>query len=571
MHLGIDFGTSYTKLGYWSEHGFVNLAGAGNHIPTIAAYSPAQGGLYFGDLALRLDEPDISQCLFFKLALKRNLSFHLGPYSLAEIMEQFFRFLNREYVQTNLLEIDSITLSAPNYFGLQARRILIEAARNAFSCPEVKVLPEPAAALFGYNQTADRPLHGSILIIDIGGGTTDFSFLETGEEEIGLLLETQFQIGNDAFSGSEVDRNILRRLFLPRFEMETGLLIPDRFYAETLSSPRDRQLLTRWMLEAEAVKVKLNQQTQVNVHIPDFYQGWSVSMPISREICEWQLRDVFARLQTYCLQTVLEKARRLGLAAGQEWLLDAILLVGGGARMHTVQEIIATCFPDVNLVIPADSEHLVASGLCSDYSRTHLNRTSIKTIYPFDFYMQSFDDRQGKFCLKKIPFDTANLELDINLPYKITSITKAELPREAGGDQYGLCIYEAPQGEKDFMNQRFTGLEPVLNVQWPEETVPEEIDVYLNMKDTRLEINTKIEKRSDQRKTIPRLRSLIDQKETALDTLKNYPYISPELVTDYSAYLRELESQPLLTADNYSKTVQFQLLLLLQILTNRKI
>lgn len=98
MHLGIDWGTSYTKLGYWDNGRLINLAGEGESIPTVVTFLPSTGRLYFGNPALRLNEPDACSAQFFKLELKRNPGYRLGPFDLPGILQEFFTFLEKEYV-----------------------------------------------------------------------------------------------------------------------------------------------------------------------------------------------------------------------------------------------------------------------------------------------------------------------------------------------------------------------------------------------------------------------------------------------------------------------------------------
>jgi hypothetical protein len=106
MHLGIDMGTSYTKIAALSQGEWLDLGQ--ESIPSVAAYVPATGKLYFGWLALRLDEPSIEKAFFFKLDLKRYPHYYLGPYSLSQVIESFFAFLYHEYIAKQCPELHSL-------------------------------------------------------------------------------------------------------------------------------------------------------------------------------------------------------------------------------------------------------------------------------------------------------------------------------------------------------------------------------------------------------------------------------------------------------------------------------
>lgn len=218
MHLGIDWGTSYTKIGYWENGKLINLAGQNQSIPTAVTYLPATGQLYFGTAALRLNEPGACCVQFFKLELKRNPGYTLGPYDLPGILREFFSFLNKQYVIPLSEPVESVTIGVPNYFGLKARRVLLETITECFGTERVNMLLEPAAAALGFNLLNPRQsLSGNILSIDIGGGTSDFSFLTLKTDYNQLTVESQLQTGHDVFSGSEIDRAIMRNIFFPVF------------------------------------------------------------------------------------------------------------------------------------------------------------------------------------------------------------------------------------------------------------------------------------------------------------------------------------------------------------------
>lgn len=95
MYLGIDIGTSYTKIAGLLEGQWMNINSEELLIPSVAAYLPSSDQLYYGDLALRLDEPGIDKVFFFKLDLKRYAGFRLALISSRKSWKDSYRFYMR--------------------------------------------------------------------------------------------------------------------------------------------------------------------------------------------------------------------------------------------------------------------------------------------------------------------------------------------------------------------------------------------------------------------------------------------------------------------------------------------
>lgn len=566
MHLAIDFGTSYTKLGWAREGRFVNLAG-GMQVPSVVTYLPSTGLLHFGPLALRLQEPGALTLPFFKLMLKRNPSLRLGPYSLPEILQQFFAYLSREYLEPGGVAPDGLLLSVPNYFGLRSRRLLLDAARAATGLLDIRLVPEPVAALLGHNDShPGQALEGEVLCIDVGGGTTDFSFLSLSGHGRQILLETQLQIGNDAFSGSEMDRGMLRHIFFPAFTMQTGALIPDELIKEKNLAARDRFRLNRLMQKAEAVRIELSQKGFSRCELPDFYNGLSLIYELEPDWFDRQMEPVFARLRNYFLSNVKNKAERLGLWQAGHWNLDYVLLLGGASQTRGITEMINELCPGVMIISPQERDYAVVRGLCAWAEDSLAHKPSIKNIYPFEFYIEKKTDTAEAVHLEKIPFDTSNLELNPEETYPIFSFpVHSNYNLAAHPGDFHCRIYELCEGEKadEATDERFLGQEILLGTEEVYEISGDSVTVLLNLQQSRLElagcaIETSAHKLADWWQDLPA------HQRAASQLVKDYPFIDKRLKNDFSNHLQTLEDTcPYKSWDN---TALYKMLCLIQIL-----
>ena len=83
----------------------------------------------------------------------------------------------------------SITITVPASFDVAAQQATLDAAQRAGFPPAVRLLEEPQAAFYSWLENGDSQAQASlpatgahILVVDVGGGTSDFSLFQLGEE-----------------------------------------------------------------------------------------------------------------------------------------------------------------------------------------------------------------------------------------------------------------------------------------------------------------------------------------------------------------------------------------------------
>jgi hypothetical protein len=110
-------------------------------------------------------------------------------------------------VAANRLEVQDIVLTVPASFDAAARELTVEAARAA-GFENLTLLEEPQAAFYAWldrsgddwrKQVAVGEL---VLVADVGGGTTDFTLIEVGEESGNLAL-TRLAVGDHLLLGGD--------------------------------------------------------------------------------------------------------------------------------------------------------------------------------------------------------------------------------------------------------------------------------------------------------------------------------------------------------------------------------
>ncbi|MCQ8103748.1 Hsp70 family protein [Methylomonas sp. SURF-2] len=124
------------------------------------------------------------------------------------------------------LEQQDVTLTVPASFDPAARELTVEAAR-AVGLHQAVLLEEPQAALYSWieNSEGDWRNHvrvgDVILVVDVGGGTTDLSLIAVTEQEGNLQL-TRVAVGDHILLGGDNMDLALAYTVKAKMEQESG-------------------------------------------------------------------------------------------------------------------------------------------------------------------------------------------------------------------------------------------------------------------------------------------------------------------------------------------------------------
>lgn len=110
------------------------------------------------------------------------------------IIEYIKEAWNAKHQSEDVLEDQEVVITMPASFDELARRLTIEAAKDA-GLKNVSFLEEPQAAFYAYLSKHEKDWEktfkagDNVLVVDVGGGTTDFSLISVEEKNGGLCLE----------------------------------------------------------------------------------------------------------------------------------------------------------------------------------------------------------------------------------------------------------------------------------------------------------------------------------------------------------------------------------------------
>lgn len=412
---GFDYGTSHCSIGLWRGDSvqMVPLQGDRTLIESTLYAPKADFQLELGeDAALDLSTAAYTSLRFGTAALDAYLedpsegyfvkspkSF-LGAPGLAErVKERFISVVAAMMANVKAhadrcagRPVTHAVIGRPvNFQGAggdaenqQALSMLVAAAREA-GFEEVSFLYEPMAAALDYESRLSSDQR--VLVVDIGGGTTDCSFLEVGPQRAVQRERSQDILGHagERLGGNDYDQRFGLHAVMPELgfgdELTSGLPIPNtcyvdalavndvnaqqRFYSRDLAERLDvfvrdaqvpervsrlRRLRSgrstyRLLRQIELGKIALSEAQQTGIDL-DFLEA-DLMIDCDRD----QLEQSSGRLLGH-LEALINEV--LAQAAVEP---DAVYLTGGMARSTVVREHLRRICGQLPLV---DSDHFAA-------------------------------------------------------------------------------------------------------------------------------------------------------------------------------------------------------------------
>ncbi|WP_103172065.1 Hsp70 family protein [Paracoccus sp. SY] len=385
MTLAIDFGTSNTAVAIL-DRGTVRrlpVETGSDTLPTAVFFPAGGGAMRIGDAAHRAltDGQDGRYMRALKSVLGTSL---LGESrliagrrrTLADVITAFLTELRQRaeaatgQPQTRVLSGRPVRFHADPARDAQAEADLRDCYRAA-GFDHIRFMPEPEAAALACHGMGARGRTG--LIVDIGGGTSDFSVYRTEGGGVRILGSHGIRLGGTDFDGAVSLSHAMPLLghgTQLRREMGPGLLpVPNAIYADLAAwahipfvyTPENRRLavqMARLAVEPERLerlvtvltdelghdlafavergKIAANRGEDTRIGM-GFVQP-RLAAPISRASLDRALQDHGADLE----QAVAETLARAGVAAGD---IGDIVLVGGSSLMNLVTNLAARMMP----------------------------------------------------------------------------------------------------------------------------------------------------------------------------------------------------------------------------------
>jgi molecular chaperone DnaK len=271
-----------------------------------------------------------------------TIEIHGRSYTPEEISAEILKKLKRDAESYFGEAVTRAVITVPAYFN-DAQRNATKRAGELAGLTVERIVNEPTAAALAYGLDKLKE-KSKIAVYDLGGGTFDLSILELNNGVFQVLSTN----GNTRLGGDDLDKKLVDFL-VEKIKAAGG---PDLVGRVTPCAPNDKPegdgahgvtrpttlaLLSRIREVAEQTKIRLSNETEVEVALPFLTPDFSFSYKLTRTELENLTRDIILKTRPHCL-------RSLSDAKLEAKDLDQIILVGGQTRMPLVRQMVSEIF-----------------------------------------------------------------------------------------------------------------------------------------------------------------------------------------------------------------------------------
>lgn len=411
--LGIDFGTSNSTVGWWrpDSEPLIALEDDKITLPSVIFFNVEERRPVYGRLALH------EYLEGYEGRLMRSLKSLLGSSLLKsettvlgsampfkDLLGLFIGELKKRAEYTAGREFDAVVLGRPVFFvdddpkaDQEAQDTLVAVARK-LGFKDVSFQYEPLAAAFDYERGVKR--EELVLIVDIGGGTSDFSLVRLSPErrEVAERQDDILATGGVHIGGTDFDKQLSIQGVMPLFgygsRMKSDAFMPTSYhlnlatwhtinavYAQksqlALQNMRydivdatgiDRlfklieQRAGHWLaMQVEASKIELSDSQRRDIDLARIEAG--LVAELSRELFEGAIAPLLERVRGSI-------GELLNSADVDPARVDTVFFTGGSSGVPALRQSVAAMLPNARHV-DGDRFGGIGSGLAIEAKKRY--------------------------------------------------------------------------------------------------------------------------------------------------------------------------------------------------------
>ncbi len=404
---GLDFGTTNTAISV-VKNGLTSVVHLeGNHatLPSALFYNQPQRTVMFGREAVTsyLDGTPGRLMRALKSVLGSSLMQEDTPFGpkrvpFKDIIGLFITHVKMRAEELTQQNYDHVVVGRPVFFVDDDREADQQAENElrsiiqAVGFKHISFEYEPLAAARDYETQITQ--EEQVLVVDIGGGTSDFSVIRLSPDARMKEDRSNDILGNSGIhlAGTDFDRLFSLASVMPEMgyrttmknrplEMPSGLFItlatwhlinslytdqtmneirqilndasrPDLFerYVTTIDHQRGHEVAHI----VEQAKISLSRSEQTVMDFSFIEKGWHV--PITAKKLEFAIGGIIQKIMSVALETVIEKA---GTSPGK---ISTVFMTGGSTLLPGFETVARRLMPEAKIIF-GDHFSSVASGL----------------------------------------------------------------------------------------------------------------------------------------------------------------------------------------------------------------
>lgn len=249
-------------------------------------------------------------------------------------------------------------ITVPAHFVQSQKQSTLEAAKKA-GLTVLELITEPAAAAFAHDWDKVTNANEHVLVVDIGGGTTDTVVAEVNREKLKIKA-----IGGDPqLGGREFDKTLFDHFMVHIKEKydrhpKYGGYVCDEPFVDDFKREGNR-LRARQRLLDECIKFKESfantKRAVFTFYMTNVIEDDDSVIKLSSDEFNAMCQPLFDRIQKVIEKTISD-------AKMSPTQIDHIILVGGSGRIKKIEEILVNMFPNKKISLQDHPDLAIAKG-----------------------------------------------------------------------------------------------------------------------------------------------------------------------------------------------------------------
>lgn len=424
MILGIDFGTSNSCCSYFDGKNVKVITNEyGNEIyPTCIAFNKYSDEILYGnsayDLSLSKDVTVIKNIKRYigsdetDIEIMYNNS--LKKFTINEIVVLYLNYLKN--ISKNYIGniVKDIVITVPAYFS-NIERNRIKLCCELADLNVIRIINEPTSAILAYCwQSLNNCLETrNILVIDCGGGTTDYSIINADFGE--NLFEVINIYGDNNMGGNDLTDNLYDYIL-------------NEIYLKYKKYPNGLKRLKIWNA-CNNLKGRLSFNERDMLFIENVVEDQDFSIVISRSKFYYINKGFFDKMRGDIIEVTGDKTINV----------DEIIFVGGTTRIPLLVDICKEIFGEkININSKINPDNIVGIGagiqgfLLNDSEKLKDQDVVLMDVTPMSLGIKTYDEKMSIIISKNTPIPVSRTEMFTNSEY----IDKLTIDIYQGDNQY---------------------------------------------------------------------------------------------------------------------------------------
>jgi molecular chaperone DnaK len=336
--VGIDFGTSYSVVGYADSHGADVIRGDDDSYRVPSVVHLTDDGAAVGNRAL---DESVKQPQNTVWSIKRHLgtdntiTVRQNEYHPTDIAGLIFKKLRKRAAIELDQKIPTAVVTVPAQYD-PAQRRQVEVAANKAGVTVSRILSEPVAICLSHGVQTSR--NQTLLVLDLGGGTFDVSLVDVS----GQFFDVVRTHGHPKLGGDDWDGKVFEWV-RDQLEAEHGVQI----------TPEEHPVATQQLFDAITdVKKDLSGSSQTGIiNVPQLYGDHPIES-VQQQLTRDKFQEITEPLLDEFLSTIEELVQDENLQYGRYNRLDVdkVILAGGATQMPQIEDGLTSEYDDLDLL-----------------------------------------------------------------------------------------------------------------------------------------------------------------------------------------------------------------------------